>query len=48
MTLAERVRLLEHISTLLKEDIETEAYRKIPWEQFIDLTYGSMVDDLIE
>ena len=48
MTLVEKVRLLEHLSTALKEDIETEAYRHMPWEQFIDRTYGSLADDPIE
>jgi hypothetical protein len=48
MTLAEKVLLLEHLSTSLKHDIETEAYRHMPWEQFIDLTYGSLADDPIE
>lgn len=48
MTLAEKVLLLEHLSHTLKQDIETEAYRHMPWEQFIDLTYGSLADDPIE
>lgn len=48
MTLMEKVRLLEHLSHALKEDIEVEAYRRMPWEQFIDLTYGSLADDPIE
>ena len=48
MTLSEKVRLLEHLSTVLKQDIETEAYKQMPWEQFIDLTYGSLSDDPIE
>ncbi len=48
MTLAEKVRLMEHLSTALKQDIETEAYKKMPWQQFIDLTYGSLADDPIE
>ncbi len=48
MTLAEKVRLLEHLSHVLKQDIEAEAYRRMPWEQFIDLTYGSLADDPIE
>jgi len=48
MTLAEKARLLEHLSTALKHDIETEAYKHMPWEQFIDLTYGSLADDPIE
>ena len=48
MTLAEKVLLLEHLSTALKHDLEIEAYKHIPWEQFIDLTYGSLADDPIE
>jgi hypothetical protein len=48
MTLPEKVRLLEHLSTALKHDLELEAYKHIPWDQFIDLTYGSLSDDPIE
>jgi hypothetical protein len=48
MTLAEKVRLIEHLSTELRHDLETEAYKTMPWEQFIDLTYGSLADDPIE
>jgi hypothetical protein len=48
MTLAEKVLLLEHLSTALKHDLEIEAYKYIPWEQFLDLTYGSLADDPIE
>lgn len=48
MSLVEKVRLLEHLSTALKQDIEVEAYRHIPWNQFLDLTYGSLADDPIE
>ena len=48
MTLAEKVLLLEHLSAALKQDIGTEAYRHMPWEQFLDLTYGGLADDPIE
>ena len=48
MTLAEKARLLEYLSATLQRDIETEAYKNMPWEQFIDLTYGSLADDPIE
>ncbi len=48
MTLAEKARLLEHLSMTLRHDLETEAYKQMPWEQFIDLTYGSLADDPIE
>ncbi len=48
MTVIEKVRLLEYLSMTLKHDLELEAYRHIPWEQFLDLTYGSLADDPIE
>jgi len=48
MTLVERVLLLEHLSITLRSDIETEAYRHMPWEQFLELTYGSLANDPIE
>lgn len=48
MSLVDKIRLLEHLSHTLKEAMETEAYRHISWEQFIDLTYGSLADDPIE
>ena len=32
----------------LCRDIETERFRHLPWDQFIDLTYGSLADDPIE
>lgn len=48
LSLVEKARLLEHLSTLLKHDLETEAYAHIPWDQFLDLTYGSLTDDPIE
>ena len=48
LTLPEKARLLEYLSTSLKHDLETEAYKHLPWEQFLDLTYGSLADDPIE
>lgn len=48
LSLVEKVRLLEHLSTSVKQDMEVEAYKHIPWEQFIELTYGSLADDPIE
>lgn len=38
------VRLIDK----LKRDMEIERYRHMPWEQFIELTYGSLADDPIE
>lgn len=48
MTLVDKARLLEYLSASLKHDLETEAYKHMPWEQFVNLTYGSLADDPIE
>ena len=48
MSLLDKVRLMEHLSSMLKYDLEVEAFKHIPWDQFIDLTYGSLADDPLE
>jgi hypothetical protein len=48
LSLVEKVRLMEHLSAALKHELELEAYKNMPWEQFLDLTYGSLADDPIE
>lgn len=48
LTLAEKVRLMEHLTASLKQDLEIEAFKRMPWQQFIDLTYGSLADDPLE
>jgi hypothetical protein len=48
LSVVDKVRLLEHLSASLRHDLEVEAYKHLPWEQFIDLTYGSLADDPIE
>ena len=46
---AEELRLLsERLIDKLKRDMEIERYRHMPWEQFIELTYGSLADDPVE
>lgn len=46
---AEELHLLsERLIDKLKRDMEIERYRHMPWEQFIELTYGSLADDPIE
>lgn len=48
LSLAEKVRLLERLSSAVKHDLELEAYKHIPWEQFLNLTYGSLENDPVE
>lgn len=48
LSIVEKVRLLEHCSAAVKHDLEVEAYKHIPWEEFVRTTYGIMTDDPIE
>ena len=48
LSLAEKARLLAYLSTSLQHDLETEAYKHMPWQQFLDLTYGSLAHDPLE
>lgn len=48
LTLAEKASFMEYLSASLKHDLEVEAFKRMPWEQFIDSTYGSLADDPIE
>lgn len=48
LTLEEKAQLLEYLSRALQYGIRREAYRDISWEEFIDMTYGSLADDPIE
>ena len=48
LTLAEKARLLAYLSTSLQHDLEMEACKQMPWQQFLDLTYGSLAADPLE
>ena len=48
LSLAEKINLLEELSASLRQDLALEAYQNIPWEQFVNLTYGSLADDPLE
>lgn len=48
LSLVEKVKLLEHLSSALRHDLTTEAYKQMAWEQFLDATYSSFADDPIE
>lgn len=48
LSLIERVQLLEYLSSNLKHSLQVEAYRHIPWNEFLDRTYGSLAHDPIE
>lgn len=48
LTLEEKARLLEYLSRALQYDIRREAFKDVSWEEFVDMTYGSLADDPIE
>ncbi|MGB7337473.1 MAG: hypothetical protein WBC91_01165 [Phototrophicaceae bacterium] len=48
LTLAEKLHLLEHISVSVRQDIVRNVHQEMAWEDFLDLTYGSLADDPIK
>lgn len=48
LTMAEKIRLIEYLSATLRHDLEVEAYKKMPWHEFIEHTAGSLADSPIE
>lgn len=48
LSLADKARLLEHLSAVLRHDLEVEAFRRMPWQEFIERTAGILADDPIE
>ena len=48
LTLAEKARLIEHLSAAMQHDLEVEAFRRMPWDEFIDRTAGSLADSPID
>ncbi len=48
LTLEEQAQLLEYLSRALQYGIRREAFKDVSWEEFIDMTYGSLADDPIE
>jgi hypothetical protein len=48
LSLPEKAQLLEHLSTSLKRDLEVEAFKRMPYDQFIALTYGMFADEMLE
>jgi hypothetical protein len=48
LPLADKARLIEHLSAALRHDLEVEAYQRMPWHEFIERTAGILADDPIE
>jgi hypothetical protein len=48
LSVAEKVSLLAYVSGALKHDLEVEAFKRMPWNEFIDKTAGILTDDPIQ
>ena len=48
LTLEEKAQLLEYLSRALQYGIRQQEYKDISWEEFLDMTYGSLADDPIK
>ena len=48
LTLGEKARLLEHLSSAVRHDLEVEAFLRMPWQMFIEQTAGILADSPIE
>ncbi|MCC6615212.1 MAG: hypothetical protein IT320_17180 [Anaerolineae bacterium] len=48
LTLAEKARLIEYLSAVMQHDLQAEAYRRMPWDEFIERTAGSLADHPLE
>ena len=48
LPLAEKARLIEHLSATLRQNLEVEAYQRMDWHEFIERTAGSLADTPIE
>jgi hypothetical protein len=47
LSVAEKLRLLEYVSSALRHDLEVEAFKRMPWNEFLDKTAGILADDPI-
>ena len=48
LSIAEKAQLLEHLSAALKNDLEIEGFRRMPWQEFVKRTAGMLADDPVE
>ncbi len=48
LTLQEKAQLLEYLSRSIQHGVRQVAYEDMSWEEFIDMTYGSLAHDPID
>lgn len=44
LSIAEKVRLIEHLGSVLRHDLEVEAFRRMPWHEFVERTASILAD----
>lgn len=48
LSLAEKARLMEHLSSALRHDLESLDFQRMSWHEFVERTAGILADDPIE
>jgi hypothetical protein len=48
LPMAEKVRLIEHLSAALRQDLEVEAFQRMDWHERLRATYGILADTPLE
>ncbi|MBI5957279.1 MAG: hypothetical protein HY866_00995 [Chloroflexi bacterium] len=48
LSLVEKARLIEYLSSALTHELELESFHAMPWHEFIERTAGILADDPIE
>ena len=48
LSVQDKLRLIERLTTTLQRDLEVEAFQRMPWHEFIERTAGILADDPIE
>jgi len=48
LSVAEKARLIEHLSIALQQALQSDAMPELSWQEFINQTAGSLADDPIE
>lgn len=47
LSVQDKLRLMERLTLALQRDLEVEAFRRMPWDEFIERTAGILADDPI-
>lgn len=48
LSVADKAEVIEQLSASLRRDLEIEAFKRMPWQEFLKQTSGSLADTPIE